>query len=107
MTRPGESEGIRVLEDFVCEAVAAPPALAADLAGETFPDARREALRTMTNAQLLALLRGSGGDLGREELRYLRGLARDRMGSGDPAPGEPGGEVSLAAVIVAFDRAGD
>ena len=77
MTRPGESEGIRVLEDFVCEALAplaSPHALADDPAREASPDARREMLRAMTNAQLLAFLRGSGGDLGRGRSRHLRGL---------------------------------
>src|SRR5690242_21875626 len=95
--RPGDNEGFRVLDDFVCEAISGPAGsgagsmgrganagmhvvseLAAGASHAPLAEGREAELRKLSSSQLLALVQLSGPALSPEELRFIHDLAIER-----------------------------
>jgi len=90
--KTGNNEGLRVLEDFGCEAVPGSEVSAADSAGRGInagiavseppacdsPARLTEELRSMSDGQLHALLKMSGPELNRELARAIRQIVLER-----------------------------
>ncbi len=105
-SRPGVNEGMRILEDFVCDAVPAPNLvvggspgagrnmgidLVAELVTSNPPvpldEERRIQLRALSHADLLALVRQHNVELSPEELLFIHDLAIESLaGAASPCP---------------------
>ena len=122
MPSSGQNEGIRVLEEFACEAIphsapAAPSAgrgvnpgmevvteLVVRASQPPLTKERIEELRAMSSAELLALLRSCGSGLSSQELLVIHDIAAERWTKKD-GPGSEGAiELSREAMLVALNR---
>jgi hypothetical protein len=94
----GRNEGVSGVTEFVCDAILA-PGIAADASpgrgvnegvrGVTefvmdassgpLPEGRESELRSMSTADLLTLVRSCGREVSAEELRFIHGLAIERL----------------------------
>ncbi len=119
----GENEGIRVLDDFVCEATPAagvPVAvssgrginagarmisevLVGDSRDSTSPE-RVAQLRALNNQQLLAFVRSSGANLNPDELRVIHDIAIERLTQNHSNCSEGADELSREAMLVSIRR---
>jgi hypothetical protein len=121
--QPGENEGFRLLDDFVCEAtpaagvpVAVSPGrglnagarmIAEVLVGDSrdSPSAERVAqLRALSNQQLLAFVRSSGAKLNPNELRAIHDIAIERLTQDHGNSSEGADELSREAMLVSIRR---
>jgi hypothetical protein len=121
--KPGGNEGVRVLEDFPCDAIcatdfpgpAAPgrgvnadikvlaefpacesrPALAAERTAE---------LQGLANSNLLALVRLHGSELSAEELKFIHDIAIARLIQQDVRVSQGADEVSREAMQATLSR---
>ena len=121
MAIPGRNEGVRVLDELVCEAVStsgsAPPgyrergadpglesateSISRPSQGPPVPAERVAELRRLSTTQLLALVRLHAPDLSSQELLVIHGIAAERLGDDRPPPAgavELSQEVMIAAV---------
>jgi hypothetical protein len=122
MASSGQNEGFRVLEEFACEAIPAPDRALPSPAGRgvntgmevvtelvvrasgTLSKERIAALRAMSSAQLLALLRSSGSALSNQELLTIHDIAAERWTNGDALMSQAAVELSREAMLVATNR---
>ena len=106
---PASSEGFRMLDDFICDAIPGPDistttsfgrgenrgmqAVSEFVIRASHPALSKEraaALRALTNLQLLALVRNSGSELSPEELGAIREIAIERLMQDDEPFSERG-----------------
>jgi hypothetical protein len=122
MPSSGQNEGIRVLEEFACEAIPRSGPTAPTSGRGTNPGMevvtelvvrasqppltkeRIEELRAMSSAQLLALLRSSGPGLSSQELLAIHDIAAERWTKRDDPVSEGAIELSREAMLVAINR---
>ena len=104
--QPGGNEGFRVLDDFVCDAIAGPEGPGAGSLGrgasagihvvsefmvsasaQPLAEGRKTELRKLSSSELLAIVQLTGPQLTPEELRFIHDLAIERLTqSGGPFP---------------------
>ena len=119
----GSDEGIRVLDDFVCEAKPGPDMAPVGSSGRganagmyvassfvvraevpSLTQERQAALRNLSNSELLALVQGDGSELGSEELHFIHDLALERLAHGDNSCSQGAEELSRKVMQVAVRR---
>ncbi len=121
MAAKGINEGFSILDEFVCTAIPGPTVTAPDslgrgvnegiavigpldLAPPTCPveQTRIAALRAMSNAELLALIRASGAGMTGQELLTIHDIAAERLLTGNQTSDVI--EVSREAMRTAVKR---
>ena len=120
--RPGSNEGVRVLRDFVCDAIQEPEEGVTRPAGRganagiavsepavcdcPFPVStpRAAELRSLNNAQLAALVRLSASTLSRGELWVIHEIALERSTQDEAGRSKDAEELSRNAMLVTLNR---
>src|ERR1051325_9025096 len=122
MAGQGNNEGFRILDEFVCTAILGTTMPPSGSAGRGINDGisvtgkldfaspyrrpvdqtRIAALRAMSNAELLALIRASGADMSGQELLTIHDIAAERLSTGSQAAEAI--EVSREAMRTAVKR---
>jgi hypothetical protein len=117
------NEGVRVLDELVCEAILDPsislPGMTArgvntgmaveletsigDLSVAIVRD-RLKALQALSSVQLLDLVRQTGSDLSGEELLLIHDIAAERLAKGRDAFNEGSYDLSRETMLAALNR---
>lgn len=120
--KPGSNEGVRVLKDFVCDAIQEPEEGVTERAGRganagiavsdpavcdcPFPlrPPRVAELRSLSSAQLKALLTMSGSTLSRGELWVIHQIALERAARDDANRSKDAEDLSRDAMLATLSR---
>ena len=123
--KPGSNEGFRVLEDFACDAIQEPDEALANPTGRganagiavsepavcdcPFPlsTLRAAELRSLSNAELAALVRLSASTLSRGELWVIHEIALERSTQNDTGRSKDADELSRNAMLVTLNRSAE
>jgi hypothetical protein len=122
-TPSGDNEGVRVLDEFVCQAnslfqtsqpgglgaganagIRVIAELAEDTSRPTMTDQRKADLRRLSTSDLLALVQGGGVKLTPADLRFIHDLAIERLVKCDDDGSKGADELSRCAMEVAVGR---